>query len=200
MKSLIATLLLMAAALSAQANVVYFHADLSGANEAPPNASLGTGFTDMTYDSDTHLLAIHIVFGNLTGLTTASHIHCCTAVPGVGTTGVATELPSFDFLLPGLQSGDVFGVEDLSNTADYNPAFLTAHGGTAAGAEAFLLAGMMSGQAYLNIHTNFRPGGEIRGFLQVPEPVAPALALMALAALGMTRRACTRCVSSRSVA
>ena len=192
MKRLLTALWLAALALTAQANVVYFHADLSGAAESPPNASPATGFTDMTYDSSTHLLSIHIVFSNLIGLTTASHIHCCTAVPGVANSGVATELPSFDFLVPGVQSGDVFGVEDLSLAADYNPAFLNAHGGTAAGAEAFLLAGMMSGQAYLNVHSSFRPGGEIRGFLQVPEPLTSVLALLALSALWFARQVTSR--------
>ena len=37
--------------------------------------------------------------------------------------------------------------------------------------EAALLAALDNGQAYLNIHSSFAPGGEIRGFLQpVPEP------------------------------
>jgi hypothetical protein len=42
---------------------------------------------------------------------------------------------------------------------------VTANGGTTAGAEAALLAGLEAGQAYLNIHTTMFPGGEIRGFL-----------------------------------
>ena len=83
-------------------------------------------------------------------------------------------------------------MEDLSLAADYNPAFLNAHGGTAAGAEAFLLAGMMSGQAYLNVHSSFRPGGEIRGFLQVPEPLTSVLALLALSALWFARQVTSR--------
>ena len=43
--------------------------------------------------------------------------------------------------------------------------------------------------AYLNVHTNFRPGGEIRGFLQpIPEPSTFALAGVALLALAVRRR------------
>jgi hypothetical protein len=52
---------------------------------------------------------------------------------------------------------------DLSS---YNPAFVSANGGTAASAEAALFAGIMAGHAYLNIHTTTFPGGEIEGFLE----------------------------------
>jgi hypothetical protein len=47
----------------------------------------------------------------------------------------------------------------------WNPAFITAHGGTPASAETALLAGLAANEAYLNIHSNTHPGGEIRGFL-----------------------------------
>ena len=52
------------------------------------------------------------------------------------------------------------------------PAWAAAGGGWVAGAEAALAAALMDGKAYLNIHTAFAPGGEIRGFLvpSVPEP------------------------------
>jgi hypothetical protein len=53
--------------------------------------------------------------------------------------------------------------------------FLAANGGTAEGAADAFLQGMFDGKAYLNIHSSFRPGGEIRGFLAVPEPATLAL-------------------------
>jgi CHRD domain len=57
----------------------------------------------------------------------------------------------------------------------YNPAFVTANGGTTATAEAALLAGLAAGEAYLNIHTDNFTAGEIRGFLTpVPGPIAGA--------------------------
>jgi hypothetical protein len=63
-------------------------------------------------------------------------------------------------------------------TSSYNPAFITAHGGTAATAEAALIAGMLGGQSYLNIHTTGNPTGEIRGQLSaesaVPGPIVGA--------------------------
>ena len=65
---------------------------------------------------------------------------------------------------------------DLTAASTYNPAFITAHGGTVAGAMAAFIAGLESGQTYLNIHTTQFPGGEIRGQLQaVPEPASLVL-------------------------
>ena len=53
----------------------------------------------------------------------------------------------------------------------YNPSFITNNGGTPASAEAALIAGILAGRAYLNIHTVNFGGGEIRGFLvAIPEP------------------------------
>jgi len=66
---------------------------------------------------------------------------------------------------------------DLTQSLIYNPSFITAQGGQAQ-AEATLVAGMLNGMTYLNIHTVNIPGGEIRGFLTpaaVPEPYSIAL-------------------------
>src|SRR5436309_2390804 len=72
---------------------------------------------------------------------------------------------------------------------------LTASGGTAAGAEAALIAGMLSGQTYANIHDVNFPGGEIRGQLQVvPEPGTMLLLIAGLVPLF----ACYRRLASRS--
>jgi hypothetical protein len=68
---------------------------------------------------------------------------------------------------------------------------VTENGGTPAGAEAALLAGLASGSAYLNIHTTLFPGGEIRGFLQpasVPEPATLTLVGLGLGATIRRRR------------
>jgi hypothetical protein len=67
---------------------------------------------------------------------------------------------------------------DMSLLSSYNPAFVTANGGTAASAEAVLFGGIAADEAYLNIHTTTFPGGEIRGLLDpapVPEPASMLL-------------------------
>jgi len=162
--------------LSASATVMIassnsYTTSLSGAAEAPPNASPGTGTATVGFDVATHTLVIDVTFSGLLGTTTAAHIHCCTAIPGEGTAGVATQVPNFvDFPL-NVMAGTYSHVFDTSLASTWNQAFINAHGGTTAGAEAALLAGLDNGEAYLNIHTTFAPGGEIRGFLQpVPEP------------------------------
>jgi hypothetical protein len=78
----------------------------------------------------------------------------------------------------------------LTQASSYNPAFVTNNGGTIDGAMNALLNGLAAGQAYFNIHTSFRQGGEIRGFFEfVPEPSTFALAMFgAVGLLGRRRR------------
>jgi len=54
---------------------------------------------------------------------------------------------------------------DLTLDGTYNTSFLTANGGTAASAEAALMADMLAGKTYINIHDASFPGGETRGQL-----------------------------------
>jgi hypothetical protein len=156
---------------SSNADVIVFTANLSGPAEAPPNASPGTGFTTVTYDSTAHTLRVQVTFSGLVAGTTAAHIHSATTTPGAGTAGVATQLPSFAGFPLGVTSGTYDNTFDLTLASSWNAAFITSSGGTPATAEAALFLGMIQGRAYLNIHSNQFPGGEIRGFLQpVPEP------------------------------
>lgn len=172
-----------------------YAAFLSGPAESPPNASPGTGFAEIEFNLAAHSMHVHVNFSGLVPLTvtgapsgtTASHVHAATAVPGTGTAIVATELPLFTGFPTGVRSGTYDHTFDTSLAATWNPAFITAHGGTVGGptgAEASFVASLDAGTAYLNIHTNAFPGGEIRGFLHaVPEPTS--LALLSAGALGM---------------
>lgn len=182
---LIAFLLLFAAALpvTAQNQTVYV-STLSGAAEAPPNASTGTGSARVTVDFDTLSMRVQVSFSDLLSMTTAAHIHCCTTASSV-LAGVATQLPTFSGFPSGVTFGSYDGTFDMSSASSYNPAFVTANGGSPSGAFSALTAGLNSGRAYLNIHTDEFPNtGEIRGFLNpVPEPSTWALLLAGI--LGM---------------
>jgi len=155
-----------------------FIAFLDGPSENPPVPSPGTGTALIDFDLVNHTLSVEATFMDLVGPTTVAHIHCCVAPPG--NVGVATTTPSFPGFPVGVMSGTYDMVFDTTLASTYNPAFVMANGGVA-GAEAALFAGIAAGFAYFNIHTEFRTGGEIRGFLQPAQVSAPAtLALLAL--------------------
>jgi len=69
----------------------------------------------------------------------------------------------------GVTSGSSNGVLALTQAASYNPAFVTANGGTVANAEAVFVTGFENDMTYLNIPTTQFPNGEIRALL-TPEP------------------------------
>jgi hypothetical protein len=170
---------------------IVYTTSLSGPNENPPIASPGVGVGTVTVDTTAHTLRVQEKFSGLTTGTTASHIHCCVATP-TGTAGVATMTPTFSGLPLGVTLGSMDQTFDTLATSTYNAPFVTANGGTAAGAEAALFTGLAAGTAYLNIHTTQNLGGEIRGFLTVaapvPEPETYALFLAGLASLGVAAR------------
>src|SRR2546427_190629 len=103
--SLVLPLFLGSFLTTAHATVFEYNVTLNGPNEAPPNASPGTGFADILYNDVLHSLYINLAFSGLVGTTTASHIHAATALPGVGTAGVATTTPYFAGFPIGVTSG-----------------------------------------------------------------------------------------------
>lgn len=158
----------------AKADQIVLTATLTGAQEVPPSGSPGIGSALVTFDTVTNLLTVNVSFAGLVSPTIASHIHCCTP-PGANAL-VATIVPTFPGFPLGVTTGTYLQTFDMSLASSYNPAFITAHGGTVAGAQAAFVAGLLSGQTYLNIHTTQFPGGEIRGQLQpVPEPATMLL-------------------------
>ena len=177
---------------SASAHTFTFSTIMNGLNENPPNGSLGTGTATVIVDSDLFTMRVIANFSGLTGTTTQAHIHCCVAPPA--NVGVASIVPSFTGFPLGVTSGSYDFTYDMALASSYNPAFITANGGSISNAFQALFDAM-SGTApgglgaYFNIHTTSHTGGEIRGFLApVPEPASAALALLGLGLPLLLRR------------
>src|SRR5215208_15775 len=172
---------------AAKADQLVFTTTLTGSQEVPPTGSPGIGSALVTLDTVTNLLTVNVSFAGLGSPTVASHIHCC-AGPGANAM-VATTVPTFPGFPLGVTTGTYLMTFDLTVASTYNPAFITAHGGTVAGAQAAFIAGLTSGLTYLNIHTSQFPGGEIRGQLQaVPEPASLLLLTTGIVAAAGTLR------------
>lgn len=184
-------LLAAVVAMPAAAQKSVYTAVLNGPSESPANASPGTGSATVTIDSNLSTMRIQESFSGLLAGVTASHIHCCTMIPGTGTVGVATTTPTFLDFPSGVAAGIYDHTFDMTLASSYNAPFVTANGGIN-GAFLALITGLNEGNAYANIHTNLFPSGEISGFLHaapVPEPETYAMLLAGLAIISaMARR------------
>ena len=139
------------------------------------------------FDFAAHTLDLHVTFSGLTSPTIAAHIHAPTLAPFSGKAGVATQVPFFIGFPIGVTSGTYDQTFNTLDSSFYNPAFLTANGGTAAGAEAVFAQALDQGKAYFNIHTENFPSGEIRSFLRVlPVPDAsPTMLFLGMGLIGL---------------
>ena len=152
-------------------------------NENPPPIDGGTGglgIGGITYDTDTNVLSIDIVWGSVNGFTdltsdvSASHIHGFTAPAPAGfseNAGVLYPLHT----LPGFDTSATSG--GFTGTV---------------GIQEIHEAGLLAGQTYINVHTPINGPGEVRGQLVVnPVPVPAAVWLFGsglICLFGLARR------------
>jgi hypothetical protein len=115
------------------AETVTYKASMNAQSEVPPNASMGKGTAELSYDTTTKMLTWTVTFSDLSGPATAAHFH-----------GPA-------------EAGKNAGVAVLIGNNPTSPAKGMA---TLTDAQAGDLAG---GRWYVNIHTGANRGGEIRG-------------------------------------
>jgi hypothetical protein len=146
----------------ASATMFHFTASLDASQEVPANPSTATGTATVTFDDTTNLLSWTISYSGLTGTSTDAHFHG-PAAPGVNA-GVRVPIPHTD----GLTADTLIGSAVISN------AFATE-----------LFAELW----YINIHSTFRTGGEIRGqVLAVPAPASAALLALGVGGLALAGR------------
>jgi CHRD domain/PEP-CTERM motif len=127
------------------------------------------------------LLVNETFSGLIGGVATGAHIHCC--APSSGTGPVAVDFGGPNGFPLGATAGFYSHLFDLMNAATYGAAFLTAQG-SVLNARNTVVAGMLAGNTYANIHNAQFPAGEIRGqLIATPEPAT--LGLLALGLLGI---------------
>ncbi len=127
---------------SALAAPLSFQVALSGAQQVPPVQTQGAGTADLTYDPATRAVTWSITFHDLSSPATMAHFHG-PAGPGKNA-GVEVWLTKRGAPV----SSPITGRDTL----------------TPAQAQQF-----MTGQMYINVHTQLHPAGEIRGQVVPPK-------------------------------
>ncbi len=146
--AVMATGLLLAAA-PAQAEMMKFMAELTGAAEVPPVEGAATGTAEVTLDTEAMTVAWTFTHEGLSGDMTGAHIHG----PASATEAAP---PVIDVLMEPAEGTTEEMAEDdaMAGSAD-----ITAE----------QAADLQAGNYYFNVHTEANPDGEIRGQLMLAE-------------------------------
>lgn len=148
---LAAILLVAAIPLPAMADSVEFGARLKPSQEVPPNDSEGDGEAEFNLRGDS--IRFNLEWDDLTSNVIMAHIHCAAA--GVnGPVGVTLLMETRD---PDDRIRGSFTTPDAGNPC----------GWTTLGD---VIGAVLDGNAYVNVHTENFPGGEIRGQLKIDRP------------------------------
>lgn len=142
----------------AQADVVVYQFVLDGLQEVPSVATPGIGNANVVLNTLTGAVSITGSYEGLIGGINNAHLH------GLAPVGVNAGVIFGLNFTPGTTSGIFTGNGILNPTQ---------------------IQGMLDGLTYINIHSTFRPGGEIRGQV-VPTPAG--IALLGLGGLVAARR------------
>lgn len=141
---------------SASAGPANFRAHLSGGNEVPPVDSNATGQAIFQLNPSGDELSFKLIVANIDDIVQA-HIHC-------GAEGVNGPVVAFLFG-PEPDGVDVNGIlsQGVVTSGDVipRPDSEACPGGVANFDE--MIDKIMSGDAYVNVHTVENPGGEVRG-------------------------------------
>lgn len=117
-------------------NTMAVSGDLKGDNQVPAVSTSASGNVTGTYDKNTKALNYTVTFKDLTGPAIAGHFH-------IAPPGQANPTPEEPIAIPSAASGSVTGTTT----------------------KASVIAALMAGNLYVNIHTAANKGGEIRANL-----------------------------------
>ena len=127
-----------------------FVADLSGSQEVRPIETVATGQASFQLNADNTALTFELTVANIEDVT-ATHIHCASTgvigPPGVTLSGGAPGP------INGILAQGTVTAPDSGNGCDWNDF-------------AAVVAGIGSGNTYVQVHTLGNPAGEIRGQIQ----------------------------------
>jgi hypothetical protein len=153
------TILALASFVSS-ASAQTFNFPLDGLQEVPPTPSPGTGTCTVVVNDPANTVDVMCSYMGLLSPTNAAHIHA-PAPPGMNASVIQPLVLNPPSATAGTinQTGLVLSETNIQH--------------------------ILAGNAYVNIHTNLFPGGEIRGQI-VPEPAS--LGLLAIGALAVIRR------------